>query len=56
MLILAKRVLQARRLEGQANGPSLADFIADGRENSHTHGGRSVFGWEPPPTVPAAAR
>ncbi|MFZ2004605.1 MAG: DUF763 domain-containing protein, partial [Stellaceae bacterium] len=47
---------QARRLEGHATGPPLAEFIADERENSHAYGGRSVFGREPLPTVPAAAR
>jgi hypothetical protein len=39
--------LQARRLEGQATGPSLPDFIATERQHSHEYGGRSVFGWEP---------
>jgi uncharacterized protein len=40
---------QARRLERQATGPSLTDFIATEEARSHEHGGRSVFGWEPPP-------
>jgi hypothetical protein len=40
---------QARRLEHQATGPSLADFVATEEARSHAHGGRSVFGWEPAP-------
>ena len=39
---------QARRLEGAA-GPSVQEVIAQERERSHQYGGRSVFGWEPPP-------
>ncbi len=41
---------QARALERHASGPSLEDFIAEERRNSHAYGGRSVFGDEPPPT------
>ncbi len=40
---------QARRLEWQATGPSLPAFLSDERRRSHEYGGRSVFGWEPPP-------
>ena len=40
---------QARRLERAADGPSFADHIAEERAHSHDYGGRSVFGWEPPP-------
>jgi hypothetical protein len=40
---------QARRLERQATGPGVAELIAREREESHGYGGRSVFGWEPPP-------
>jgi hypothetical protein len=40
---------RARRLEGQASGPSVAAMIADERGKSHSYGGRSVFGVEPPP-------
>src|ERR1700731_1300106 len=40
---------QARRLERQATGPDVAELIAREREDSHAYGGRSVFGWEPPP-------
>ena len=46
---------QARRLERHADGPSAEALIARERRESHAYGGRSVFGWEPPP-VPAAAR
>ena len=44
---------QARRLERQARGPSVEQYIAGERAESHAYGGRSVFGWEPPA---AAAR
>jgi hypothetical protein len=40
---------QARRLERTATGPSVEAWIAEERRQSHRHGGRSVFGWEPPP-------
>ncbi|WP_337245313.1 DUF763 domain-containing protein [Luteimonas sp. gir] len=39
---------QSRALEATAGGPSLAAFLAQERAASHTYGGRSVFGWEPP--------
>jgi uncharacterized protein len=42
---------EARRLERLASGPSLEELIAQERNRSHTYGGRSVFGWETPPTV-----
>lgn len=41
---------QARTLERVASGPSVQAVIAQERERSHLYGGRSVFGWEPPPT------
>jgi hypothetical protein len=40
---------QARTLERMATGPSVQALIAQERERSHLYGGRSVFGWEPPP-------
>jgi hypothetical protein len=40
---------QARRLEHHASGPSVEKLIADELDQSHAYGGRSVFGWEPPP-------
>jgi len=40
---------QARTLERVASGPSVQAVIAQERERSHLYGGRSVFGWEPPP-------
>jgi uncharacterized protein len=40
---------QARRLERQANGPLLPEFIDEEMRRSHDFGGRSVFGWEPAP-------
>jgi hypothetical protein len=40
---------QARLLERHATGPSLGEHIAAERAASHGYGGRSVFGWEPPP-------
>jgi hypothetical protein len=41
---------QARRLEREATGPSVQGFIGSELERSHSYGGRSVFGWEPPPS------
>jgi hypothetical protein len=43
---------QSRRLERHARGPSLEKLIADERDRSHSYGGRSVFGSEPPPAMP----
>jgi hypothetical protein len=40
---------QSRTLERMAGGPSVQEVIAQERERSHLYGGRSVFGWEPPP-------
>jgi hypothetical protein len=40
---------QAQRLEGRAAGPGFAQLVDHERQGSHTNGGRSVFGWEPPP-------
>jgi hypothetical protein len=40
---------QTRRLERSANGPSLDEHVAQERRDSHSYGGRSVFGWETPP-------
>jgi len=40
---------QARRLERHATGPEVGELIAREREDSDAYGGRSVFGWEPPP-------
>jgi uncharacterized protein len=39
---------QARRLESTASGPSVDEYIAEERRQSHAYGGRSIFGWEPP--------
>ena len=41
---------QARGLDRQDSGPSVDDLIAREFENSHSYDGRSVFGWEKPPT------
>jgi uncharacterized protein len=46
---------QARHLERRATGPSVAAVIAEERRLSHSYGGRSVFGWEQPPTADAEA-
>jgi hypothetical protein len=40
---------QARLLERHATGPSVEELIAREMHNSHSYGGRSVFGDEPPP-------
>jgi hypothetical protein len=54
---------QSRKLERHASGPSVEKLIADEFERSHSYGGRSVFGWEPPSaessideTAPLASR
>jgi uncharacterized protein len=39
---------QARTLERYARGPSVDALIAQELDRSHSYGGRSVFGWEPP--------
>lgn len=44
---------QARRLERHATGPSVEVLFAEERARSHTYGGRSVFGDEPPPATVA---
>jgi hypothetical protein len=44
---------QARTLERFAGSPSVQEVIAQEREHSHLYGGRSVFGFEPPPAKPA---
>ena len=41
---------QARRLEQHTSGLSVEELIAREFENSHAYDGRSVFGWEAPPT------
>ncbi len=40
---------QARRMDAVIGGPFVEEVIAEERLLSHSHGGRSVFGWEPPP-------
>jgi uncharacterized protein len=40
---------QSRKLERHANGSTVANLIAEELDRSHSYGGRSVFGWEPPP-------
>ncbi|AJC45589.1 DUF763 domain-containing protein [Xanthomonas sacchari] len=47
---------QARLLEPTARGPSVEDYIAGERAQSHALGGRSVFGWEPAPQAVAERR
>jgi len=46
---------QARRLERYVLGPSFEAVVAEERARSHEHGGRSVFGWEPPAADAASA-
>src|SRR5215472_14886935 len=41
---------QARRIERRASGAPVDAIIAEELELSHSYGGRSVFGWEPPPS------
>jgi hypothetical protein len=40
---------QSRKLERQADGPTVANLIAEELDRSRSYAGRSVFGWEPPP-------
>jgi uncharacterized protein len=47
---------QSRKLELHAKGPSVANLIAEELNGSHSYGGRSVFGWEPPPADSACRR
>jgi hypothetical protein len=42
---------QARVLERHASGPSVESLVVEEGERSHSYGGRSVFGWERPPTT-----
>jgi uncharacterized protein len=42
---------EARKLEHFATGPTLECLIAQETASSFSYGGRSVFGWEPPPAV-----
>jgi hypothetical protein len=44
---------QAGRLERHTSGPSVETLFADERARSHQHGGRSIFGAEPPPNETA---
>jgi uncharacterized protein len=44
---------QSRTLERHANGPIVANLIAEELDRSHSCGGRSVFGWEPQPANPS---
>jgi len=46
---------QARLVERFASGPPVEELIAQERRFSHSYGGRSVFGWEPPPEDCAGA-
>ena len=40
---------QARQLERHATGPDVEEHIRQERATSHSYGGRSIFGDEPPP-------
>ena len=46
---------QARQLERFAAGPSVQEVIAQEYERSHSYGGRSIFGWEPPTAAVSAS-
>jgi hypothetical protein len=52
---LSRLDTQARHLERYATGPSLKEIVAGEFDRSHLFGGRSVFGWEPPPGSDAEA-
>ncbi|TIS46094.1 DUF763 domain-containing protein [Mesorhizobium sp.] len=40
---------ESRRMERYVTGPSLNEIVAGEMDQAHLLGGRSVFGWEPPP-------
>ncbi|MER8435882.1 DUF763 domain-containing protein [Mesorhizobium sp. M1312] len=44
---------QSRQVERYVTGPSLKEIVAGEFDQSHLLGGRSVFGWEAAPEVPA---
>ena len=44
---------QARVLERHVTSPSFDELVAREFRDSHSYGGRSVFGWEPPPEAEA---
>jgi hypothetical protein len=46
---------QARRLEAHVGGPSFEAVMEEERRLSHSYGGRSVFGHEPPAAEAGAA-
>ncbi|MCC4606718.1 DUF763 domain-containing protein [Xanthomonas campestris pv. zinniae] len=50
LLAISRLDAQARRLEASAQGPTVEEYIAQERRDSHRYGGRSVFGWEPAPS------
>ena len=45
---------EARKLERSATGPSIEEQTRQEVERSYSYGGRSVFGWEPPPALRSA--
>ncbi|MBN9217321.1 MAG: DUF763 domain-containing protein [Mesorhizobium sp.] len=47
---------QSRQVEKYVTGPSLKEIVAGEFDQSHLLGGRSVFGWEPPPDQAAGAQ
>ncbi len=47
---------QSRQVEKYVTGPSLKEIVAGEFDQSHLLGGRSVFGWEPPPDQLAPKR
>jgi uncharacterized protein len=49
LFALRKLDQESRRLERAASGPSLEELVATEFKRSHDYGGRSVFGFEPPP-------
>jgi uncharacterized protein len=51
LFALRKLDQESRRLESAAKGPSLEELVAIEFKRSHEYGGRSVFGFEPPPNA-----
>lgn len=49
MAALSRLDDRSREMERYVTGPSLKEIVAGEFDQSHLLGGRSVFGWEPPP-------
>jgi hypothetical protein len=55
MAALSRLDARARQLDGKASGPPVEAIIAEEMARSRAYGGRSVFGFEPPPAAVGAS-